>query len=171
MYRTISLLVIGAFSLCFTLACGSSAGNQTTPVNAATPAEAPPAQTPVMPTPAKDVAPGFYLGCWTAGDGTHLAITDTTLQTEKTGKPLRYKDISDETAKTKGARLLELEDKDASGQLLKYVSLEPKGEDEMQGRGFETADDFKNNYPKAVYARWGKDECKGVMPLLNRGKR
>jgi hypothetical protein len=162
-----SLLVLCGV-LC--LSCGSGSANHSAQANG-TPAEAPPAQTPAPPTPAPNTAPGFYLGCWTAGDGTHLAVTETTIQTDKTGKPLRYKDVTDDATRQKGVRLLEIEDKDASGQFFKYVSFEPKGDDELQGRGYESMEDFRNSYPKAVYARWGKDDCKGVMPMLKGGKK
>jgi hypothetical protein len=76
------------------------------------------------------------------------------------GRPLRYKDLTDESAVERNVRVLEMADKDPSGQMSKIVSLEPLEGDKVQARGFDDLDGLKTNHPKTVYARWDKASCR-----------
>ena len=130
------------------------------------PVEAVPTELPGKERTAKIAGTRFYVGCWTVADGNALQVTEQTVQTRGSGRPLRYKDLTDESSVAMNLRVLEIVDKDASGQLSKYISLEPLEGDEVQSRGFDSLDELKTNHPKSVYARWAKESCDRVLPML-----
>ena len=83
-------------------ACSTPSQKGTPPVSQ--PAEGLPALEPVI----KDPSPNFYMGCWMAGDTIGISITDSVIQTNRSRKPLRYKDVTDEAARAKGMRVFEI---------------------------------------------------------------
>jgi hypothetical protein len=114
----------------------------------------------------KNPQPGFYKGCWMSSPTAGMSITDTTIQTSRSAKPLRYQEVTDEAAKARGMHILEIMETDTSSELKKYISLEDKPNDQMQGRGYESLDDVKSNHPNTIYAFWAKEDCSVVTPLL-----
>jgi hypothetical protein len=123
--------------------------------------EVPPPETVI-----KNADPNFYKGCWMASETAGFTITDTTIQTERSNKPLRYQDVTDEAARASGMHVLEILDKDESNQLKKFIGLESKPNDEMQGRGYDTLEDVKTRHPNTIYALLGKTDCQMLAPLL-----
>src|SRR4051794_11091495 len=47
-----------------------------------------------------------YLGCWSAGNANIMQITDSTIQTRNSHHSLRYEDVTDDIALSRGVRLL-----------------------------------------------------------------
>src|SRR5690349_10419247 len=68
----------------------------TLPIEHGTPAvNDQPADLPPPETVITNPAPNFYLGCWMAGDNVGISISETTVQTTKSAKPLQYRDVTD----------------------------------------------------------------------------
>jgi hypothetical protein len=130
------------------------------PTETGTPAvteEAPglPAKEPVV----MDAAPDFYLGCWMSGDGLGISISNSAIQTTKNARPLRYRDVTDEDAKARGMRVLEVLDKDTSSEMKKFIALQSRPDEQLQGRGYDSLDDVHTNHPNTIYAVWTKTDC------------
>jgi hypothetical protein len=118
-----------------------------------------------LPPPAPN---GFYKNCWTSNNGNGMYISNETIQTRNSRKALKFKDVTDEIAVEKGVALLELQEKDESNELQKYLTLRAMPGDEMEARNYFTYEDFRNSAPDGVQSRWVRDDCKSVRPSLNR---
>jgi hypothetical protein len=110
---------------------------------------------------------GFYKGCWTSNNGNGMLITDVTIQTRNSRRPLRYKDITDGNAIGSGVRLLEILDEDESNELQRYLTLKPLPAGEMEAKDYVSYEHFSNNTADGVHSRWVRDKCKVVRPTLH----
>ena len=108
----------------------------------------------------------LYLGCWSSGNGNIVYIKPTNIQTRNSYKELKYKDVTDDVAVKKGVYLLEILDLDKSNELQKYVTFKILPDDEMEGKDYDSYNDFVNDNESGRHARWVKDECKIALRFM-----
>lgn len=108
----------------------------------------------------------LYLGCWSSGNANVAYIKPTTLQTRNSYKALKYKDITDSIAVEKGVYLLEILDLDESNELQKYVAFKILPNDEMEGKDYDSYNDFVNDSESGQHAKWVRDKCETVLQFM-----
>ena len=95
-----------------------------------------------------------------------MRVEEDTLQTGNSGGPLRYRDVTDETARARGGHLLEILDKDKSNELSSYVLFYPVSTEDMRGRDYSSYENFLNDTWDGTHAVWAREKCAIVEFIL-----
>lgn len=118
------------------------------------------------PLPVNRVKDAKYLGCWSSGDNNFMLITEASLQTRNSLRPLKYEDVTGKSDMTKGIFLLKIMDDDASHEMSRFVSFKSPGENLMDGYTFDSYEDFKTDRYSGKQGRWAKDKCSTIRKFL-----
>lgn len=105
-----------------------------------------------------------FLGCWSSTDANFLRITDATLQTRNSQRPLKYT-IGTAPASTE-VLLITLEQTDESNELGKFLVLRMRKSDEMEVFTYDSVEDISAGKMRSKTGIWVHDTCKNVQTFL-----
>ena len=112
-----------------------------------------------------------YLGCWSSTNANFMEINRFDLQTRNSYEPLKYLVVTDEVAAGRGVQLVEILEPDASNEFQKFVTFKVVSDIEMRGWNFRSREDFKENKPSGIHAKWIRTNCAQAALFLKSAPR